>query len=167
MVLRVRGTGPRVAARAGQAVAAVAVVGLPLTAWGNLATTIEMGGRLEELRTACDAIPDGRVVYLRYQSPPYLQTLTTVCGVEGVEFREPPTADQLAAVRRAWGGTPLTLVAFRGDVIPWGDDPAPALTTKVTSWPSRLSGVPTDPAETESRMWIGVIQEDGTVVSAG
>lgn len=161
---------PRVIAivRGAQALVAVAIMGFPLTTWSGLASTVEMGGRLEELRTACAAISDGRAVYLRMGGPPYLQTLTTVCDVEAVEFTEETTAAQLAAVREAWGGAPLTLVAFSEDIVPWaaGADPVAALTTEVTTWPSRLSGIPTEPSITTSQLWLGTIQEDGTVVPA-
>lgn len=159
----VRGRRARVTARAVQAVVAAVVLLFPLTTWGSLARTIEMGGRLEELRTACDVIPDGRVVYVREGSQPYLQTLTTVCGVEAVEFPVAPTREQLAAVREAWGGTPLTVIGFRGDLIPWAREAEAVKETFVTAWPSRLGGLPTDPQVQRSLLWAGTIAEDGSV----
>jgi len=156
-------------AASGRAVVAAGVAGAlivapSLTTWGNLFTTVEMGGRLEELRRACALIPDDRVVYVRYGNPPYLATLTTMCGVDGVELQGPPTQEQLAEIRHAWGDRPLTIMTFRSDLVPWTvAEPAPVSVTQVTSWPSRLSSLPSEPLVTPSTLWAGTILEDGSV----
>ncbi|WP_454043134.1 ArnT family glycosyltransferase [Cellulosimicrobium sp. Marseille-Q8652] len=142
---------------------AVAVAGWPLLTWSNIFTVVEQDGRFGEATAACDAAA-GRPVAVLETVIPYEATLRAICGTEtvAVSNAEPET---LARLREAWGGD-VAVVAFHGEVIPWSDGvvPPPLRTTTETIWERTLVSPPQEARTTESRLWMGVIEPDGTVV---
>ncbi|WP_456845057.1 hypothetical protein [Cellulomonas sp. P5_C6] len=149
------------------------VLALPLTTWGPLLGVVEQDARLGEAHAACAAIGDDPVLYLHVgtESPPYLATIRTMCGVEVVQATEPPTQADLAAVRAAWGGGDVKVVAFLPDVLPWpgGRAPEPLRVSAITEWERAVQRVPTDAVDTRSTLWVATIEPDGslTPVSGG
>lgn len=146
-------------------VAAVAV--FPVFAWGSLFSTAEQGGRWAEIKAVCETIEGDHVLYIRSGGPPYLATLRSVCDVEVVEVRHVPTTKELAAIRHKWGGKDLSVVAFSPGALPWpgGKAPPPLKSSTTTSWSYSLSYVPNDPIVSSSSVWVGVIQQDGSIVA--
>lgn len=159
----------RVWARAAAAVLTVAVAAFPLTTWSIMFRVPEQDGRVGELLAVCDALPTDKVVYIRAGGPPYLATLRSVCDVEVVQIERPPTTEELDAIRDAWGGEDLAVVAFRPDVLPWPDGavPAPMLTTTTSTWAYALSHIPRHVEQSESTVWVAMIGEGGTLTEVG
>jgi hypothetical protein len=144
----------------------------PLTTWNGVAGTVELSGRDTQAHAVCDALADAdvhRVVWVHSSPFRYLATLRVVCDVEVVEFVETPTADQLAAVRAAWGDGAVAVASFDVADVPWAADPP---TTSVggtvsTTLGRTLTGPPTTVDTTWSEVWVGLLQEDGTAVPLG
>ena len=138
----------------------------PLTTWTELVRVPEQGGRLAEVQGVCAGLPTDKAVYLRAGGPPYLATLRSVCGVEVVQIGIVPTAEKLAQIDRAWGGD-VSFVTFYPDALPWPDGvvPAPYRSGEMTTWSYALSYIPFEPEVALSEVWIGTIDEDGTLVA--
>lgn len=150
-------------------VLAAAVALFPLTTWSEMFRVPEQDGRLGELRTVCDALPTDKVVYVHAGGPPYLASLRSVCDVEVVQIERPPTTEELDAIREAWGGQDLAVVAFKPDALPWpaGEVPAPLLTTTTSTWDYALSHIPRTVTRGESSVWVATIGEGGTLTEVG
>jgi hypothetical protein len=155
-------------ARVVAGVLAATVAVFPIFDWGSLFKTAEQGGRLAEINAVCAAIKGDHVLYVHDGEPQYLATLRSVCDVEVVEVRHVPTTGELSAIRRAWGGEDLSVVAFSPDVLPWQDGvaPPPLKTSTITTWTYSLSHIPKDPSAAPSTVWVGVIKQDGAVTRA-
>jgi hypothetical protein len=151
-------------ASAGLLVAAIAV--FPIFTWGSLFTTSEQGGRWAEIKAVCAGIKGEHVLYIRAGGPAYLATLRSVCDVEVVEVRHVPSAKELISIRNTWGGRDLSVVAFSAEAVRGSDGaaPPPLMTTAVTGWSNALSSLPREPTLSASSVWVGLIQQDGTVI---
>jgi hypothetical protein len=156
-------------ARAVAGVLAATVAVFPIFAWGALFTVAEQGGRLAEINDVCAAIEGDHVLYVREVEgePQYLATLRSACDVEVVEVRHVATTGDLSAIRRAWGGKDLSVVAFGRNALPWpaGQAPPPLKTSTITTWSYSLSHVPKGQDVVKSSVWVGVIKQDGSVVA--
>jgi len=154
-------------ARAAAGVLAASVAVIPIFAWGSLFNTAEQGGRWAEIKAVCAAVKGDHVLYVRQGGPQYLATLRSVCDVEVVEVRHAPSRAELTAIRKAWGGKDLTVVAFSPDVLPWpdGQAPPPLKSSSITTWTYSLSHVPNVPTAASSTVWVGVIKQDGSLVT--
>jgi hypothetical protein len=143
---------------------ALVTAAFPVLTWGHLFDAAEQDGRAAELATVCQAVGTDHVVYVATGGSMYLASLWTRCGVGAVEFNDPPTVDQLLAVRRAWGGGTVAVVTFRDTAVPWqGDLPSPTRTTTITTWPQTLSHRPIRPNVASSSVYVGVVGDDGFV----
>jgi hypothetical protein len=154
-------------ARALAGVLAATVAVFPIFAWGSLFQTAEQGGRWAEIKAVCAAIEGDHVLYVHEGEPQYLATLRSVCDVDVVEIRHAPTTGELTAIRQAWGGEDLTVVAFSPDVLPWpdGQAPPPLKKSTITTWTYSISHVPNVPASAGSSVWVGLIKQDGRIVA--
>ncbi|WP_250442489.1 hypothetical protein [Actinotalea sp. C106] len=145
---------------------AVAVAAHPLTTWGDLYTVPEQGGRWGQLQAVCAGIQGDRALLIRAGGPPYLESLRSACDVEVVELRRLPNQEDLALIRQSWGGTDLDVVAFDEDALRGPDgEPISSLATHGTSnWTYALSHLPREAVLGVSQVWVGTIQEDGSVI---
>ncbi|GEL45172.1 hypothetical protein CHO01_02880 [Cellulomonas hominis] len=155
-------------ARRGAAVALGAVVAaFPLTTWGSVAGVVELSGRATQAHAVCDALDDlgvDRVVWTHSAPFRYLATLRVVCDVEVVELLEPPSAADLAAVRAAWGGGPVAALSFDATDYPWSEPPATSVGGTASQTLGRTLTGPPDSVDTVwSEVWIGMVEQDGTV----
>lgn len=154
-------------------VGAACVVVVPPLTWGPAVSAIEQDGRLGEAHEACAAIGDDPVLYMHVGegAPPYLATLRTMCDVEVVQAVQPMTRADLVAIREAWGGRDVKVVAFTPDTLPWGAGgaPEPLRTSMITSWRENLNRLPWSASENPSTLWVATIEPDGslTPVDAG
>ncbi|WP_158372292.1 hypothetical protein [Cellulosimicrobium cellulans] len=159
------------ARRAAAGVLAAAVVAFPLTTWRPGASVVELSGRATQAHAVCDALDDlgvDRVVWTHSSPFRYLATLRVLCDVEVVEFVDPPTSADLAAVRAAWGGGPVAALSFDADDYAWTSPPlAPVGGVASTTLGRTLTGVPRTVDTTWSEVWVGLVQDDGTVAPAG
>jgi hypothetical protein len=150
---------------------ALAVVAFPLTTWRPGASVVELSGRAAQAHAVCDALDDlgvDRVVWTHSSPFRYLATLRVLCDVEVVEFVAPPTTADLAAVRAAWGGGPVAALSFDATDYAWTVPPAESVGgTASTTLGRTLTGVPRTVDTTWSEVWVGLVQEDGTVAPAG
>ena len=152
------GRGSRVAA----AIGAGAVVLSPLATWGTLIATPEYEGRAGQVATLCAHAEGQRVVAVRGSDPPLLPTLRIVCDADVIEVRGPLTEDELAVIRRAWGGAPVLVTAYTQDEIPWPAGQPATVTTPMARWPHSL--YPSrSPIRYTSSVWLGTIGADGRV----
>ncbi|KRE26053.1 glycosyltransferase family 39 protein [Agromyces sp. Soil535] len=142
---------------------ALSVVVFPFLTWGHMFTAIEHGGRLGEAESICRAVDERPVVYVQSKNYFYLPTLKTMCGVDVVNFDDEPTRRELREVRAAWGAQDVVVVTFDEEVVPWADTPAPYRTTSIETWPTMLNQRPYEPATSVSRVWLGTIDEAGSV----
>ncbi|MCG7286815.1 hypothetical protein MHY85_12630 [Cellulomonas sp. ACRRI] len=168
---RAPGAAWRGARRAAAAVLGIGVAAFPLTTWGSVASHVELSGRATQAHAVCDALAErgvDRVVWTHSSPFRYLATLRVLCGVEVVEFVDPPTRAELAAVRAAWGGGPVAALSFDLDDYVWTVPPTTSVGGTASSTLSRtLTGPPTTLDTTWSEVWLGLVQDDGTVAPAG
>ncbi|WP_454049409.1 hypothetical protein [Cellulomonas sp. Marseille-Q8402] len=161
----------RTARRAVAALLALAVVSFPLTTWRPGASVVELSGRATQAHAVCDVLDDlgvERVVWTHSAPFRYLATLRVVCDVEVVEFEDPPSATDLAAVRRAWGDEPVAALSFDATDYRWTAVPtASAGGTVSTTLGRTLTGAPTSVDATWSEVWVGLVEPDGLVTPAG
>lgn len=154
--------------RAAAAVLALGVAAFPLTTWGSVASHVELSGRATQAHAVCAALAERgveRVVWTHSSPFRYLATLRVLCGVEVVEFVDPPTRAELAAVRAAWGGGPVAALSFDVDDYPWTVPPATSVGGTASSTLARtLTGPPTTLDTTWSEVWLGLVAPDGSVV---
>lgn len=147
------------------------VVAFPVTTWGTVAGVVELSGRATQAHTVCDTLDSlgvRRVVWTHSSPFRYLGTLRVLCGVEVVEFVEPPALEDLAAVRDAWGGEPVAALTFDASDYPWTQVPTRSVGGTASDTLGRtLLGPPESTDTTWSEVWVGLVQEDGTVVPAG
>jgi hypothetical protein len=103
-----------------------------------------------------------RVVVVRDGGPPWLPTLRIMCDVDVVEVGPRPTAEDLAAIRDAWGGDVVVMTDAR-QLVPWSAAwPDPWLRTRLARWPHSL--YPSfSPIRFTSDVWLGTIDDDGSV----
>ena len=134
----------------------------PLATWGTLVVTPEYGGRADQVAQVCDAVAGKRVVVVREVGPPWLPTLRIMCDVDVVEVGPRPTAEDLAAIRDAWGGDVLVMTDAR-QLVPWSAAwPDPWLRARLARWPHSL--YPSfSPIRFTSDIWLGTIDDDGSV----
>ncbi|VTR76189.1 hypothetical protein [Cellulomonas hominis] len=166
------GAGPwTLVRRATAAGLAAAVVAFPVTTWGSVSGTVELSGRATQAHAVCDELADlgvRRVVWTHSSPFRYLATLRVVCDVEVVEYLEPPSAADLAAVRSAWGGEPVAALSFDVTDYPWTAPPVASVGgTASTTLGRTLTGPPTAVDTTWSEVWVGLVQPDGSVAPAG
>ncbi|RMI02855.1 hypothetical protein EBM89_19990 [Cellulomonas triticagri] len=152
----------------GAGVLALAVVAFPVTTWRPGASVVELSGRATQAHAVCDALADlgvERVVWTHSSPFRYLATLRVVCDVEVVELLEPPSAADLAAIRAAWGGEPVAALSFDLADYPWSGGVPDAGVGGVTSTTlgRTLVGAPRTVDSTWSEVWVGLVQQDGTV----
>ncbi|HYQ76429.1 hypothetical protein [Cellulomonas sp.] len=150
---------------------ALAVVAFPLSTWRPGAAVVELSGRATQAHAVCDELDElavDRVVWTHSSPFRYLATLRVLCDVEVVEFVTPPTTADLAAVRAAWGGGPVAALSFDPGSYAWTTPPAaPVGGTSSTTLGRTLTGVPRTVDATWSEVWVGLVQDDGTVAPAG
>lgn len=148
-------------------VLAAAVVAFPVTTWGSVAGVVELSGRATQAHAVCDELDRlgvERVVWTHSSPFRYLATLRVVCDVEVVEVLTPPSAVDLAAIRAAWGGEPVAALSFDVTDYPWTTAPTASVGGTVSQTLGRtLVGAPTTVDATWSEVWVGLVQEDGTV----
>lgn len=159
------------ARRAAAAGLALAVVAFPVTTWRPGASVVELSGRATQAHAVCDAL-DGlgveRVVWTHSSPFRYLATLRVLCDVEVVEFVDPPSTADLAALRAAWGGAPVAALSFDAGDYSWTEPPTESVGGTVSTTLGRtLTGVPRSVDTTWSEVWLGLVQDDGTVAPAG
>ena len=148
--------------RVGVAVLVAGVLLAPLATWGSLITTTEYGGRADQVATICAAVEGKRVVVVRNGGPPWLPTLRIMCDADVVEIGPGTTAEELAAIRRAWGGEVLVLTDTK-QRLPWVDDwPGPWLSRQMARWPHSLSPS-LRPVRFTTNVWLGQVLENGSV----
>lgn len=170
-----RGRRPRPGLPTIRSLAAVALaltlVAFPVTTWRPGATVVELSGRATQAHAVCDeldALGVDRVVWTHSSPFRYLATLRVLCDVEVVEFVAPPTTTDLAAVRAAWGGGPVAALSFDPGSYTWTEPPATSVGgTGSTTLGRTLTGVPRTVGTTWSEVWVGLVQDDGTVAPAG
>ncbi|WP_431837319.1 hypothetical protein [Cellulomonas sp. Y8] len=165
-------TGPwRSARRAAAAGLALAVVAFPVTTWRPGASVVELSGRATQAHAVCDALDElgvERVVWTHSSPFRYLATLRVLCDVEVVEFVDPPSTADLAALRAAWGGAPVAALSFDAGDYSWTEPPTESVGGTVSTTLGRtLTGVPRTVDTTWSEVWLGLVQDDGTVAPAG
>lgn len=160
-------TWPDALRRAAAGGLGLALVAYPLTTWGSVAGVVELSGRATQAHAVCDALDDlgaDRVVWTHSSPFRYLATLRVVCGVEVVEFVEPPSAEDLASVRAAWGGGPVAALTFDATDYPWSTPPTASVGGTASQTLGRtLTGPPTTVDTVWSEVWVGLVQQDGTV----
>lgn len=160
-----------VARRVAAALAAGALVVLPLRAWTPAAREPELSGRLTQAEAVCAALDDlgaERVIWVHSSPFRYLATLRVICDVEVVEFVQPPTAEQLAAVREAWGGGTVAAASFDAEDLPWLQQPSVAVgRTESTTLGRELIRPPYRVDTTVSEVWLGTVLPDGRVTPLG
>jgi hypothetical protein len=153
--------------RAAAAGLGIGLVAFPLTTWGSVAGVVELSGRATQAHAVCDALDDlgvDRVVWTHSAPFRYLATLRVVCDVEVVELLEPPSAADLAAVRAAWGGGPVAALSFDAADYPWSEPPAASVGGTASQTLGRTLTGPPDSVDTVwSEVWIGMVEQDGTV----
>ncbi len=134
----------------------------PVATWGTLVVTTEYGGRADQVAQVCDAVEGKRVVVVREVGPPWLPTLRIMCDVDVVEVGPRPTPEDLAAIRGAWGGEVLVFTDSR-QLVPWSTTwPEAWSSTRMARWPHSL--YPSfSPIRFRSDLWVGTIEEDGSV----
>ncbi len=94
----------------------------PLWTWGGLVIQPEFEGRAQQVDGLCCQVAGSRVVVVRGAEPPLLPTLRIACDVDVVEVTGPVSAEQLSAIREAWGpGRVLVATGLPGNV-PWPTD---------------------------------------------
>lgn len=147
---------------------AVLVVGFPRGTWGTLFPVAEYGGRAGEVDALCGAVAGSPVVAIRPTGPPLLPTARIACGVEAVEMSGagPTSAEELAAIRRAWDGQRVVVASYVGDAVPWAGGivtPPATVSTPMVRWPHVLGARPDEPVRFTSDLWLGEVQPDGTV----
>ena len=164
------GGAPRGLRRAVAVALAAAVVAFPLTTWRPGASVVELSGRATQAHAVCDALDDlgvERVVWTHSSPFRYLATLRVLCDVEVVEVLEPPSAADLAAIRRAWGDEPVVALSFDVTDYPWTEQPTSSVGgTASTTLGRTLVGVPRTVDTTWSEVWGGLVQPDGSVSPA-
>ncbi|GIG24822.1 hypothetical protein [Cellulomonas denverensis] len=147
------------------------MVALPLSVWSPAANTVELSGRLTQAEAVCAALDDlgaERVIWVHSSPFRYLATLRVICDVEVVEFVQPPTAEQLAAVREAWGGGTVAAASFDAEDLPWLQQPSVAVgRTESTTLGRELIRPPYRVDTTVSEVWLGTVQPDGRVTPLG
>lgn len=148
----------------GSAAAALAAVVLiqPAIGWRQLLLTVEHGGRLDQVQAVCDLVGSNHVVSVRTEGPTWLPTMRIACGADVVELREPPTQEQLAALRSAWGDSALVAITQTRGAVPWSADPDPHSWTCVSRWPETIRR-PDVPEAEESVLYSGTVEADGSV----
>lgn len=153
--------------RGAAAVLGAAVLVQPVLVWGDMYRVVEQSGRLGEIEAVCGALDTDHVLYVRAGGPPYLATLRSVCGVDGLEITSVPTAARLLEIRDEWGAD-FDVVTFADWAVPWsgGTAPAPLLRTTTTSWGNALMDVPRDAVTSESSVWVGTPGIDGSLTAA-
>lgn len=148
-------------------VLAAAVVAYPVTTWGSVAGVVELSGRATQARAVCDTLARlgvERVVWTHSSPFRYLATLRVMCDVEVVEVLSPPSATDLAALRDAWGGEPVAALSFDASDYPWTTPPTTSVGGTTSQTLGRtLIGAPTTVDPVWSEVWVGIVQEDGTV----
>ena len=134
----------------------------PVATWGTLVVTAEYGGRADQVARVCDAVAGTRVVVVREVGPPWLPTLRIMCDVDVVEVGPRPTRGDLAAIRDAWGGEVVVFSDSR-ELVPWSTTgPEAWSSTPMARWPHSL--YPSfSPIRFDSDLWLGTIEEDGSV----
>lgn len=146
----------------GLTVAMAAVVALsPVIAWGPMFTVVEHAGRYEQLMATCAELPTEKVAYLRHTGGPFLLSLRTACGVEAIEFRTPPSQEDLARLHELWG--PVTIVSFTPDGAPWTRTPLVTSHVETTQWATVLTRPPDSVDVRDVATYVGVLRPDGTV----
>lgn len=160
------GGGGRVR-RAIGVVLAAAVALTPLHAWDGLEDHVEHRGRYAQFQAACSALDAAgaeRVVWLHSRD---LATVRVVCDVEVVEVLGTVTAADLRAIRAAWGGDTVAVMAFTPDGIPWAGPPGDAVVSVETTTLERpLTRRPSSAESRTSSIWLGLVRPDGTVAPA-
>ncbi|WP_144268174.1 hypothetical protein [Demequina sp. NBRC 110055] len=165
-----RGTDAR---RIARRVAAVGMIGLPLTTWVSVqptaefplstavnVTTREMIGARDMIDRLC-ALDQGRPIVLVGTSELF-GGLRTVCDVPVVLALAPPTAAQIAQMADAWGEQPLVLTRTIDDV-PWTDAPQTVLSSKVRHSTYTLQALPRTVSVRTYTWYAGTAVESGEV----
>ncbi|HEY0188632.1 MAG TPA: hypothetical protein VGC67_14170 [Cellulomonas sp.] len=151
---------------------ALVVTLAPTRAWGDVAGVVELSGRDTQAHALCDELTDlgaDKVVWVHSSPFRYLATIRVICDVEVVEFTHVPTAEELAAVRDAWGGGTVAAATFDVTALPWSGDPPTVSVggTVSTTLGRTLITAPTTVDRTWSEIWVGLVQDDGTVAATG
>ena len=147
--------------RAGGWLAAGLMLLAPVATWGTLVTTAEYGGRAHELAQLCPLVEGRTVVVVRGADPPLLPTLRILCDADVVEVPAPVGRDDLARIRRAWGGGDLLVVSMSAEAV-GGLPEVPTLSTPMARWPHSLT--PSfSPIRFTSRLWVAEVAPDGSV----
>jgi len=158
-------------ARPAVALLAATMLVPPVLGWRGVADVRELSGRAGQAESVCAALEGmraDRVVWVHSSPFRYLGTVRVLCEVEVVEFVEPPTVAQLAAVRDAWGGGTVAVASFDPADLPWGSPPSTAVgRTSSTTLGRELNAPPTRVDTTVSEIWLGEIAPDGTVTPVG
>ncbi|WP_159449318.1 hypothetical protein [Demequina sp. NBRC 110051] len=154
-------------------VAAVAMIGLPLTTWVSVQTTAEfplstavnvttreMIGARDMIDDLCARVEDRPVVLVGTSE--LFGGLRTVCDTPVVLALAPPTAAQISEMADAWGEQPVVLTRAIDDV-PWTETPTPVLSSQVRHSTYTLEGVPRTVSVRTYTWYAGVGEESGEV----
>jgi len=138
----------------------------PMVTWGSLVVTTEYGGRAAQVAQVCDVLQGKQVVVVREVGPPWLPTVRIMCDADVVEVGPGATAEDLASIREAWAGD-VYVLTDAGDLLPWaGAAPEPWLSQRMSRWPHSL--FPSlSPVRFRTDLWIGTIEQDGSVTPVG
>jgi hypothetical protein len=135
----------------------------PMVTWGAITVTSDYSGRVGEVAQVCREVAGGRVLVVRGADPPWLPTLRIACDADVVELPGPAGPEDLAAVRAAWGGGDVFVLAASPRSVRWPVGEPPTFATPVARWPHAIQ--PSNaPIRFTSSLWLGRIAEDGSVV---
>ena len=156
-------------ARAGVLALGATVALAPVTTWADLLRSPDYAGQMAQLEAVCDALAAvgaDRVVLIN-TGMPYIASLRSVCEVEVIEFRSPPSPARLAQARSLWGGGEVGLVTFSEATVTWTAPPdGPAASGTISTWEQALTRAPRTPVQWEQSIWVGTITDDGQVTPA-
>ena len=158
-----RGPLPPTAHKTAAGVVAGIVFAYPVTTWGQLFASPEQGGRYPELRAVCNALPSNKVIYAKSTTEPYLESLLVACNADVVEV---PRLDSPALTRQivaAWGGEPVSVVAFDPGAVAWDRAAVPKMTSDISRWVRTIGVRPSVASLSPSAVFVGVTNPDGTV----
>ncbi len=148
--------------RAGVWLGAAGVLLAPLATWGSITATPDYAGRADEVAAVCREVQGSRVAVVRGADPPWLPTLRIACDADVIELPGPVGPEDLAAVRAAWGGGDVLVLAASPRSVRWPVGQPPTFASPIARWPHAI--VPSNaPIRFTSSLWLGRIAEDGSV----
>lgn len=151
----------------------VGMLVLPLSTWISISpdaeypisgavnvTTREMVGARSQIEELC-AVADGRPVILASDSSHY-GSIRVTCDVPVILHLGNPTEAHLAAAYEAWGEAPVVFTR-QGDELPWTEEAAVVVSSRVTHSAYTLQGIPRTSMVRNYHWYAGVVTPSGAV----